>query len=505
MTKNLLWLILLWPSLFNQSQAFGKELKPKVASLINSSTVLIQAEGIDPGSGVILKKDGERYYVLTAAHVLGRLICTDPDNVEEDQIEIMTNDGIWHQLSPDSVRCPPIVLATHELCTSKFAQSSPWPIDLAIVAFESTSTYSIAKKHDSIRRNGVHVYAAGYPQHQKADPPEIVIYKSEGPANNPPTSPNDTCKGYGLRYDMPTRVGMSGGGIWSVKGKLIGIHGWREQTRSDNISAKGSASAGIPLDYWKRENNPYQMKFSKMLNINSSPDQSQRVDVKGLISRARALVNLSQTQNRETFLLEVEEILETLSKAEEADLQQPYIPASIAQIYIRQYEETGSKDRDLLKQAFSKINKSIQLSEKWGKGYDGKVNLIRAYIFAEFEKYDKAIIDVDRRLKVVPDDVAALKDRAKYSAAANDLSSAYKSLIAARKIQPDDLSIPLDIAHIFLMTGDKSYALRTCRLLVDTQSDIKAKLKSSRGAFARDLGKLLKRANMYLDFSKCFP
>ena len=98
-----------------------------------------------------------------------------------------------------------------------------------------------------------------------------------------------------------------------------------------------------------------------------------------------------------------------MSKAEEADLQQPYIPASIAQIYIRQYEETGSKDRDLLKLAFSKINQSIKLSQKWDKGYD-KVNLIRAYIFAEFGKYDKAIIDVDRRLKVVPDDVAALKD-----------------------------------------------------------------------------------------------
>ena len=500
--KNLALFFLLF---FGESHrlALGNQLKPKVATLINSATVLIQAEGLDPGSGVILRKDRGKYYVLTAAHVLGRLICTDPDNVEEDQIEIMTSDGIWHELSSNSVKCPPIVPITHELCTSSFAKSSPWPIDLAILAFESKNSYKIAKKHESIRRNGVHIFAAGYPQDQKENPPKIVIYKSEGPANNPPISPNDTCKGYGLRYDMPTRVGMSGGGIWSAKGKLIGIHGWREQTRSDSIYSKGSASAGIPLDYWKRENNPYDMEFSRLLSSDSSHIQSQNVDVKGLISRARALVNLSLTQNRDTFLLEVDGILDILNKAEEADLQQPYIPAAIAQIYIRRYEETGFKDRDLLKKAFSKINKAIKLSQKWDRGYDGKINLIRAYIFAEFQKYDKAIIDVNRRLKVVPDDIAALKDKAKYSAAAKDFNSAYKVLISAQKIQPDDLSIPLDIAGIFLMTGDKSYAPRTCQLLAETTLDIKAKLKSSRGALQRDLKDLLQRANMYIKFAKC--
>ena len=71
---------------------FASQLESNVADHIAGSTVLIQAEGLDPGSGVLLKKDNDRYYVLTA--VLGRLICTDPDNVEEDQIEIMTSDGV---------------------------------------------------------------------------------------------------------------------------------------------------------------------------------------------------------------------------------------------------------------------------------------------------------------------------------------------------------------------------------------------------------------------------
>ena len=104
---------------------------------------------------------------------------------------------------------------------------------------------------------------------------------------------------------------------------------------------------------------------------------------------------------------------------------------------------------------------------------------------------------------MVPDDIAALKDKAKYSAAAKDFNSAYKVLIYAQKIQPDDLSIPLDIAGIFLMTGDKSYAPRTCQLLAETTLDIKAKLKSSRGALQRDLKDLLQRANMYIKFAKC--
>ena len=500
-----IWSILLFYGAFNNRLAYGNQLKPQATSLIRNATVLIQAEGLDPGSGVILRKERDKYYILTAAHVLGRLICTDPDNVEEDQIEIMTSDGIWHELAPNSVKCPPIVPIGDKLCSSAFSQSSPWPIDLAIISFQSEKNYNVAKKHDAIRRNGVHIFAAGFPQDQESDPPKIVIYRSEGPAEIPPKSPNDTCKGYGIRYIMPTKVGMSGGGIWSEKGKLIGIHGWREQTRDKNIYSKGSASAGIPLDYWKREKDPYEMKFSKLISNSSTTQKSKKVDVQGLISRSRALVNLSLTQDRETFLMQVDDIISTLLKAEQADLQQPLIPALISQIYIRQFQETDSKDFELLKLAFAKINKSIKLSEKWDKGFDGKFNLIRAYIFYEFGKYDKAIIDVNRRLKAVPNDVAALKEKARYSVAANDLNMAYKTLTSARKLQPDDFSIPLDIAYVFLKTQNSAYAERTCNLLSQTQTAIKVKLKSTRGALRRDLKDLLQRANTYLDFSKCRP
>ena len=64
------------------------------------------------------------------------------------------------------------------------------------------------------------------------------------------------------------------------------------------------ASAGIPLDYWKREKS--SNGIFQNVEYQFSLDQSQRVDVKGLLSRSRALVNLSLTQNRETFLLEVD-------------------------------------------------------------------------------------------------------------------------------------------------------------------------------------------------------
>ena len=247
------------------------------------------------------------------------------------------------------------------------------------------------------------------------------------------------------------------------------------------------------------------MKFSKLISNSSTTQKSKKVDVQGLISRSRALVNLSLTQDRETFLMQVDDIISTLLKAEQADLQQPLIPALISQIYIRQFQETDSKNFELLKLAFAKINKSIKLSEKWDKGFDGKFNLIRAYIFYEFGKYDKAIIDVNRRLKAVPNDVAALKEKARYSVAANDLNMAYKTLISARKLQPDDFSIPLDIAYVFLKTQNSAYAERTCNLLSQTQTAIKVKLKSTRGALRRDLKDLLQRANTYLDFSKCRP
>ena len=101
----------------------------------------------------------------------------------------------------------------------------PWSLDLAIVAFKSTKRYEVASKYDSIRRNGVHVYVSGYPN---ISGDEVKIFKSSGPANLPPKYSSSTCKGYGLRYVIPPKAGISGGGVWSHRGHLIGIHGQQE-------------------------------------------------------------------------------------------------------------------------------------------------------------------------------------------------------------------------------------------------------------------------------------
>ena len=488
------------------SLAGTNDLKDKVSSHIIKSTVMIQAVGIDPGSGVILKKESDRYLVITAAHVLGRSVCAYPEDA--DEIDIMTHDGKYYSADPASIKCPPALSRQHlkyfdELCPSRLTESTPWPIDLALLEFSTDNSYSVASKHTSVKRNGVHIYVGGYPQNQSSIIPQPLIIKSNGPANLPPSNPKDTCKGYGLRYVMPTRVGMSGGGIWSSKGKLIGIHGWREQTGGQSIAIeKGSASAGIPLSYWKQQKDPYSLRFELLLSDNDSIDDSDKIDVPALISKARALVNLSQTQDRETFILKSDDILYLLKKAEQADLQQAVIPTLIAQIYIRKYNQEASNP-GFLELALQNINKAVKLARHWSGSYDAKFEKVRAHIHFLRNKPKKAIIDIDTRLRKVPDDVSSLKDRAKYSFAVSDYQSAYDALIKAKEYAPNDLSVDLDIATVFGRIGSETYLRRACKLLEHVLPRITKKEESSRGALKLDLHNLRNRANNLIRYFKC--
>ena len=70
--------------------------------LIEKATVaIIGVKGEDePGSGVIVKKEGNVYSVLTAAHV----ICNRQDRfIDTEEYAVKTFDGFWHDSYNDSI------------------------------------------------------------------------------------------------------------------------------------------------------------------------------------------------------------------------------------------------------------------------------------------------------------------------------------------------------------------------------------------------------------------
>ena len=385
-----------------------------------------------------------------------------------------------------------------------------------LVEFTSNKEYKVAKRSSSIKRFGSDVYISGYPISRDG---EFVIRESQGTVDLPPSSFYQTCKGYGLRYIAQTEIGMDGGGVWSKKGKLVGIHGYREVSRSDNIVInRGSYSTGIHIPYWKQLIDPFNPSkgFPKKFEKYDGKD-----DASAIISKAKAFINVSRSENinyNPNFIIEEDSssILEDLKRAEKIDSKRPLIPALIAQIYIRRYED-GSKQKVYLTESLKNINKAILLQKPNWLGprasYDGSFEAIRAYVHFLYGQhinnqdsilsYRYAIKNIDERLSLKPEDVESWKDKAKYHAYAGQLGEAYASLIKALRLAPDDPSIYVDMGIILATNNEYEKACkdfnRASRVIDEGLSR-----KGKQGDFAKDYQNQKLRIKPWKDYLERF-
>jgi tetratricopeptide (TPR) repeat protein len=203
--------------------------KVEVSKVAQSVTVMIQ----DPqspqtaGSGIIIKREGETYTVLTAHHVVKQ----SPD------YKVMTPDKKMNPIMQGSIK--------------------PLPgVDLALVQFKSAGSYGIAKMGDSTQSpSGSASFVAGFPANSVntvMSEPEYYFTSGEIAANG--SRPNKD--GYALAYSNPTLRGMSGGPVLNEQGELIGIHGRAEraeklqnsQLSDDTYVLKTEFNYAIPIN-----------------------------------------------------------------------------------------------------------------------------------------------------------------------------------------------------------------------------------------------------------------
>lgn len=149
------------------------------------------------GSGVIIAKKGKIYTVLTANHVV-----INPNS----EYVIVTSKKKEHKVTE----------------VKGFQNNGSGP-DLAVVMFESEEEYSVAPISNSAEAEiGSGVYISGYPLPAGVGSQEREYQFTNGQVTNVRSS-ND--QGYTMRYDAVTRRGMSGGPVFDVSGRVIGIHG----------------------------------------------------------------------------------------------------------------------------------------------------------------------------------------------------------------------------------------------------------------------------------------
>jgi tetratricopeptide (TPR) repeat protein len=438
-----------------------------VHAKIVRTSVKINTAG-EPGSGVIVKREGNRYYVLTAAHVA---LCASQKQEEQ---EVITSNGKSHFVRPEDISCPqlmPPMAHDAKQCDNEKNKSDPWAIDLAVISFWSDERYDAATRTSVINRPGISILVAGYPINSS----RLKVVKSEGGALVPPSSLSSTCQGYGLRYIAPTEKGMSGGGVWNKNGELVGIHGYRIMNKSDGLAlARGSYSSGIPISYWKAMDDPLKVSFLNETLRKSSRSGGKATDY---INKAQNIINRG-LRDESLNELSLQEAASLIERARSMDKSQPAYPAMQAQMYVAYYKKFGgASDPELLERALALVNIAIRQSRAWRKSYEGLYEPIRAEVHALRGNYQKAVIDIDTRLSFRPDDTAALKDKAKYLFELGNLEGAYQAINRAVSIAPNDPAALIDRSLILAKAGmnhiacaDLKRAVRIASLLAEKEN-----------------------------------
>ncbi|MCS7031147.1 MAG: tetratricopeptide repeat-containing serine protease family protein [Gloeomargarita sp. SKYG116] len=190
-----------------------------VSKVAKGITVLI--DGVNPGSGVLVGREGNTYTVLTAAHVVP----------VQDEYDIVTPDGQRHPLKYSTVQ--------------KLAG-----VDMATAKFTSDKTYPVAMLGDASRLvEGSPVYVAGFPQRGPAITEPVYNFTVGRVTAN---ASRPLADGYGLVYSNPTLPGMSGGPVLDGQAKLVGVHGRADggqlERQAEMVYVKTGFNLGIPIN-----------------------------------------------------------------------------------------------------------------------------------------------------------------------------------------------------------------------------------------------------------------
>jgi tetratricopeptide (TPR) repeat protein/S1-C subfamily serine protease len=190
----------------------------KVDDIAQQITVRIEDKNGANGSGVIVAREGDTYYVATAAHVIQETKRENGRNVLREKMASV------------------VVTPTQEKIALSEADINVVnkDLDIGVIKFRSKQNYRVAEIGRSEFKQSDWVFVSGFPGEDRSKRRQLTIGTvtsqdlKEFVVNNRDEELGSLTKGYNLVYTNLSLPGMSGGAILDRQGRLVGINNGAE-------------------------------------------------------------------------------------------------------------------------------------------------------------------------------------------------------------------------------------------------------------------------------------
>lgn len=228
----------------------------KLSETTREITVLVQSSNGQNGSGVIISRDDNVYYVLTANHVT---------NKREDQNGTIQYNVVTHDKQAYEIDYSTVKPVTNSL-------------DLAIFEFVSDEDYPVATISDTKLVETTPVFVSGWQRPGTVNSNAATRQLTSSRITTVLAEP--VYGGYQIGYDNTTLGGMSGGPVVDVEGRLVGIHGLADNDKPETLGLQSGANTatlstgfnyGIPISTFLEQSS--QAGIDVSLDIEDSPPE----------------------------------------------------------------------------------------------------------------------------------------------------------------------------------------------------------------------------------------
>ena len=390
----------------------------EVDEIAQQITVRIATPKLDShGSGVIIARNDNTYYVATAGHVV------EPDG----EYQIVTPDGETYELDNQTINKSD----AYDLAILSFTSDKEYPV-------ATLGNYTVAANDDQV------VFVSGFPNLEENTSPQRtitggkVILKDETDVSTKDFYSIQSNDGKGLLYTNISYGGMSGGAILDSEGSLVGINtGAENELYFDESGNTDELSLGFSLgesianlmgflmrdtdldtEQLQIDNNPaakvsdevYSTIETQLLDVEQPEDD---IDIVAWMNYGNRLWRYGRNDEAVNAFEKVATI--------QPDFDKAYYGKALAYQYQGEHEQVATA-----------LNKAIEINPSpyyyWRE---------LGFSYGELEQYDEALAAYEEAINRSPEDFVLYLQRADYLREAERYDEAIETYNKALELNPE--------------------------------------------------------------------